>query len=68
MISKVDVENCIELLILADNHWAKNLKKTVFGFFKKNTEKFDSFDWDSVYDENPRMAHDIMKCLLKSKI
>jgi len=68
LISKINVENCIELLILGDLHQAKNLKKTAFEFFKKNNEKFDSYDWESVYADNPRMAFDTLKCLIKSKI
>jgi len=68
LISKLDAENCIEMLLLGDRYKAKNLKKSAFEFFKKNEEKFDTYDWDLVYEDNPKLVFDVMKCLVKSKI
>ena len=68
LISKLDAENCIEMLLLGDRYKAMNLKKSAFEFFKKNEEKFDTYDWDLVYEDNPKLVFDVMKCLVKSKI
>jgi len=68
LISKLDAENCIEMLLLGDRYKARNLKKSAFEFFKKNEEKFDTYDWDLVYEDDPKLMFDVMKCLLKNKI
>jgi len=68
MISKLDAENCIEMLLLGDRYKARNLKKSAVDFFNKNKEKFDSFDWKLFSEDQPTIVIEVMECLLKNKI
>jgi len=68
MISKLDAENCIEMLLLGDRYKARNLKKSAVDFFNKNKEKVDSFDWKLFSEDQPTIVIEVMECLLKNKI
>jgi len=68
LISKLDVENCIEMLLLAEMHQATNLKTTAVEFFTKNIRKFDAIDWKFALKNQPTLVMEIMECLLKTKI
>jgi len=68
LISKLDVENCIEMLLLAEMNQATNLKTTAVEFFTKNIRKFDAIDWKFALKNQPTLVMEIMECLLKTKI
>jgi len=68
LISKIDAENCIEMLLLGDRYKARNLKKSAVDFFNKNKEKVDSFDWKLFSEDQPTIVIEVMECLLKNNI
>jgi len=63
----LDVENCIDLLILSDFNQATTLKKAAFEFFTKNLSSFNSGDWEKRLKDHPILAIEVMKCLFSMK-
>jgi len=59
----LNVENCIDLLLLGDLNQAKNLKKAALEFFTKNLRSSDSGDWKKRLKEHPILAIEVMECL-----
>merc|ERR1711915_1164935 len=44
LISKLDIKNCIQILLLGEIHQGSRLKSTAVEFFTKNMRKFESLE------------------------
>ena len=64
----LDVENCIDLLLLGDLNQAKTLKETALEFFSKNLSSFKEGDWKKRLNDYPILAIEVMECLFSKKI
>ena len=64
----LDVENCIDLLLLGDLNQAKTLKETALEFFSKNLSSFKEGDWKKRLKDYPILAIEVMECLFSKKI
>jgi len=68
LISKLGVENCIEMLLLGEMYQATNLKRATVNFFTRNQRKFDTINWKLMLKNHPNLVIELMDCLLKPKI
>jgi len=64
----LDVENCIDLLLLGDLNQAKTLKETALEFFSKNLSSFKEGEWKKRLNDHPILAIEVMECLFSKKI
>jgi len=63
----LNVENCIDLLLLGDLNQAKSLKKAALEFFTKNVRSSGSGDWKERLKEHPILAIEVMESLFSKK-
>jgi len=63
---KINLTNCIDLVILADTHRANNLKSSTLSFIVANTNKIVSLpDWENQLSLYPHIMAFIIKSLAK---
>jgi len=67
LFGTLNVENCIDLILLGDINQAKSLKKAALEFFTKNLRSSDSGDWKNRLKEHPILAVEVMECLFSKK-
>merc|ERR1712029_1214383 len=58
--SKLDVTNCIALLVLGDLHHASSLKGAALKFVSKNMNLVDSRDWKQRLIANPTLMAEVL--------
>ena len=68
LISNLDVDNCMEMLLLGEMHQASTLKKSAVNFFTKNMEKFDTIDWKLNLKDHPNLVMEVMEEMMKTKM
>ena len=64
----LDLENCIDLLLLGDLNQAKTLKETALEFFSKSLSSFKEGEWKKRLNDHPILAIEVMECLFSKKI
>jgi len=63
----LDVENCVELLLLGERNNAKDLKKAALVFLTDNMTKFIAGDWKQKLKDHPVLVMEVMENLLAKK-
>jgi len=63
----LDVENCVELLLLGERNNAKDLKKAALVFLTDNMAKFIAGDWKQKLKDHPVLVMEVMENLLAKK-
>jgi len=63
----LDVENCVELLLLGERNNAKDLKKAAVVFLTDNMNKFIAGDWKQKLKDYPVLVMEVMENLLAKK-
>jgi len=63
----LDVENCVELLLLGERNNAKDLKKAALVFLTDNMTKFIAGDWKEKLKDHPVLVMEVMENLLAKK-
>jgi len=64
----LDVENCLDLLLLGDLNQAKTLKDAALEFFSKNLGSFKEGEWKKRLNDHPVLAIEVMEYLFSKKI
>merc|ERR1719481_303442 len=64
LCSKVDVENCIEILILADLYQAPMLKETALKFVTNNIGKMNASEWKKTLIAYPALFVEVMEMII----
>jgi len=64
LCSKLDVTNCIGLLVLGDFHHASSLKAAALKFVSKNMNRVDSLDWKKRLIANPTLMAEVLELVL----
>jgi len=62
---KLEVSNCIDLLILGDLHHATNLKTSALKFVSKNITQIDSSEWEPKLVAYPTLMAQVFKMTLQ---
>jgi len=62
--SKLDVTNCIALLVLGDLHHASSLKGAALKFVSKNLNQVDPCDWKKRLIANPTLMAEVLEVVL----
>jgi len=61
---KLDVSNCIDLLVLGDLHHASTLKAAALKFVSKNMNQIESCEWEQKLISNPTLMAEVLKMML----
>jgi len=67
LCSKLDVSNCIDLLLLGDLHHASNLKPASLNFVSKNLDLIDLSEWEAKLMANPTLMAQVLKMMLSKE-
>lgn len=69
LAAKITVENCAELLLLADLHLAEGLKKMLLEFFRfRAADVAETAKWQQLMEStNLHLLRDISKALIPTK-
>jgi len=66
LCSMLKVDNCIELLVKGDLHYAKNLKRSSLKFISRNRDSFSkSRDWKDTLKNYPELMVEVIEQLFK---
>jgi len=65
LFSKLDVANCIDLLVLGDLHHASTLKTAALKFVSQNITQIDSSDWEPKLVAYPTLMAQVFKMTLQ---
>jgi len=64
LCSRLDISNCIELLILGDLHNAQKLKAKALEFVSKNMQKMKPSEWKQSFIAHPALMAEVMERVL----
>jgi len=67
LCSKLDVSNCIDLLLLGDLHHASTLKPASLNFVSKNLDLIDLSEWEAKLMANPTLMAQVLKMMLSKE-
>jgi len=68
LCSRLDIANCIELLILGDLHSAPKLKAASLEFVSKNMQKMKASEWKKSLIAYPALVLEVMERLLPKNV
>jgi len=64
LCSKLDVSNCIDLLLLGDLHHASTLKAASLSYVTKNLDKINLSEWELKLMAKPTLMAELLKMML----
>merc|ERR1712098_360644 len=67
LCSRLDVNNCINLLILSDLHSASSLKAAALEYMSKNVHKMNPSEWTESLIAHPALIAEVMVKMLPKK-
>jgi len=65
--ANIDLENCINLLVLGHLHQAPTLKVGAVKFVSQNMDKINSNDWEKALIDYPTLFAEVIKMMLPRK-
>jgi len=67
LISVIDVENCMDLLVLGESHQVMKLKAKALKFVSKNIGNFDSNEWKETLIAYPSLLVEVMEMMMPKR-
>jgi len=68
LISNIDLENCIGLLVLGDLHQASALKQAALKFVSQNMDEIDPDEWKKTLIAYPALLIEMMEMMIPKKV